>query len=53
MSAEDIRIRASVAERLAVFYYEAHGLWLGFRRFLVGLGLKTNALLPLRRSGLE
>jgi hypothetical protein len=35
-SAEHIRIRASVAQRLAVLHYERCGLWPKLRRFLFG-----------------
>ncbi len=32
-NAEDLRVRASVAQRLAVFHYERCGLWPKVRRF--------------------
>jgi hypothetical protein len=35
-SAEDIRMHAWLAERLAVLYYERHGRWPKLRRFLLG-----------------
>jgi hypothetical protein len=36
LTAEDIRIHACLVERLAVVYYEQHGLWPKLRRFLFG-----------------
>src|SRR5712691_4371456 len=36
LSAEDIRLHAWLAERLAVLHYERHGLWPKLRRFLLG-----------------
>jgi len=32
-SAEEIRIQAALAQRLAVFHYERHGIWPRVRRF--------------------
>jgi hypothetical protein len=37
LSAEDIRVHARLAERVATIYYERHGLWPKIRRFLAGL----------------
>jgi hypothetical protein len=34
LSAEDIRLHAWLSERLAVLYYERHGLWPKLRRLL-------------------
>jgi hypothetical protein len=36
LSVEDIRIHASLIERLAVLHHERHGLWPKLRRFLSG-----------------
>ncbi|MGA2255293.1 MAG: hypothetical protein ABSG53_11575 [Thermoguttaceae bacterium] len=36
LSAEDIRMHALLAERLAVLHHERHGLWPKFRRFFFG-----------------
>ena len=36
LSAEDIRLHAWLAERLAVLHYERYGLWPKLRRFLFG-----------------
>ncbi len=46
-SAEDLRQRASLAERLALLHYERHGLWPRVRRFLAGLRFST----PSRAKG--
>jgi hypothetical protein len=37
LSAEDVRVHARLAERVAVIYYQRHGLWPKIRRFLAGL----------------
>jgi len=34
LTAEDLRLHAWLAERLAVLHYERHGLWPRLRRFL-------------------
>jgi hypothetical protein len=36
LTAKDLRIHASINERLATLHWEQHGLWAKLRRFLFG-----------------
>jgi len=48
LSAEDMRVRASLAQRVASLHYQRYGLWPRVRRFLVGLRFTTER--PMRNS---
>ncbi len=51
LSAEDLRIHALLAERLAILHYERYGLWPRLRRFLFGEREVRLPALPRRQTG--
>jgi hypothetical protein len=52
VTAEDIRIHAWLARRLAALHHERHGLWPRLRRFLFGNRLaRWLGLRPARKNG--